>query len=69
MTIKTQSKFGYEYFTIYEVKAVKLDDDERIVLDRYSTREAAEEYKDFCYEAYKNLYSSVYVYEVTVWVK
>lgn len=68
-TIKTETKFGSEYFTIYEVKAVKIEDEKRIVLDRYSTREAAEEYKDFCYEVYKNLYSSVYVYEQIVWVK
>ena len=68
MTIKTQTKFGFEYFTIFEVRAVKIEDEERIVLERYSTREAAEEYKEFCYEVYNNLYSSVYVYEVTVLV-
>lgn len=69
MTIKTKKNLGSEYFTIYEVKAVKIEDEERIVLDRYSTREAAEKYKEFCYEVYNNLYSSVYVYEQIVWVK
>lgn len=69
MTIKTQTtEHGFEYFTIYEVKAVKIEDGSRIVLDRYSTRLAAEKYKKFSEESYKELYSSVYVYEVTVWV-
>lgn len=63
-TIKTES--GLEYFNIYNVVAVDYNGVYHVI-HSHRTKEAAEENKAFCSEAYKELYRSFFVDELIVW--
>ena len=63
--LETTEQSGLRYFTIYEVKGVK-ENDERIVIHCFTDRTKAEG----CQKLYEdtNLYSTIYIMEQTVWV-
>lgn len=56
---------GLRYFTIYEVKGVK-ENDERTIIDRFTDKAKAEG----CQQLYDDcdLYTCVYIIEQMVWV-
>lgn len=58
---------GQKYIVIYEVLGSKKEDGKSVTLDRYLNKEEAQEYKDFCYEAYSDMYNTFYIYETIVW--
>ena len=67
-SIKIQvTESGKKYFTIYEVRAMKVEDGSRIVSDRFMSRKEAEKYVEFINENYKRLYSSAWIMEEIVW--
>ncbi len=66
VSVEATYKSGLRYFTIYEVKGIKENDD-RVIIERFTSREKVEG----CMELYAdcpNLYKSVYIMEQSVWV-
>lgn len=63
--LEKTDELGLRYFTIYEVKGV-MEDDERIVIGRFTDRAKAEVCQQTYYDV--KLYKTVYIMEQTVWV-
>lgn len=63
--LETTENNGLRYFTIYEVNGVNENDD-RIVIGRYTDRAKAEVCQQTYYDA--KLYKTVYIMEQMVWV-
>ena len=63
--LEKTEELGLRYFTIYEVKGV-MENDERIVIDRFADRAKAEGCQKLYYDT--ELYKTIYIMEQTVWV-
>ena len=66
ITLQTTER-GQRYFFIYNVMARDKDGD-KIIVESFLDEKKAEEYKEFCYEVYSELYSALRVCENFVWV-
>lgn len=65
--IEIRASKGLEYFLVYQVIGVSSDGGLRR-LENYLNKHDAIDYKNFCYRNFRNLYRTVFVEELIVWV-
>ena len=59
---------GNPYFIIYEVRVKETETGEVHTHDRFASRSAAEEAVQVCEEVHGEIYSTVWIKEVMVWL-
>lgn len=52
---------------IYEVRAHRIKEDDRVTVDRFLSKKEAETEVEFCRDVHQNLYDSVWILEQLVW--